>query len=218
MSPDDGARPGPEARLCIFARAPVLGQVKRRLAKYLGAEAALAAHVQLTEETLARLRVVPGARTELWLSGPTDGAMVQSWLQRYGVSLHRQSGSDLGARMYDAVARALAAKVPGVVVGTDLPDIDADYVRLALEHLRRVDVVFGPAEDGGYGLIGASPGSEPGLAAVFQNVPWGTDRVLDVSLQQCRRAGLKATLLPMIWDVDTAADWQRYLASRDPRD
>ncbi len=218
MAPDDLGAPEPGARLCIFARAPVRGHVKRRLAGYLGVDGALAAHVRLAEETLDRLQAVPGTRTELWLSGPTGGETVRSWLRRYPVTLHPQSGADLGERMWGAIATALGNGVPGLVVGIDCPGIDAAYVGLALEHLRRVDVVFGPAEDGGYGLVGAATASAPQLEAVFRNVPWGTDRVLDVSLQNCRHAGLKATLLPMIWDVDTAADWHRYLAERESRE
>lgn len=201
------------ARLCIFARAPEAGRVKKRLARAIGDQAALEAHIRLTRETLARLDAVPGFRTELWLAGPA-GAEVRSWLMSHAVELHRQQGRGLGARMLGALDRALAAGVPGVVVGTDCPEIDAAYVRLALDRLAGADVVFGPAEDGGYGLVAAAPRSRARLAAVFSNVPWGSQRVLKVSLTRCAAAGLRAGLLPMIWDVDTVTDWRRYLARR----
>mgnify|MGYP001814363555 CR=1 FL=1 len=196
-------------RLCVFARAPVLGGVKRRLATELGDAVALAAHIQLTEDTLGRLAAAPGLETELWLAGEPD-AQVRGWLDAWPLPLRRQAGADLGQRMANALASCHADGVHGVVVGSDCPPIDAAYVRQAAEALGEADVVLGPASDGGYGLVGTGlPRPE-----IFKDIPWGTDAVLQVTLERIGEAALSVRLLAPIWDVDTASDWNRYLRYR----
>jgi len=196
-------------RLCVFARAPVLGGVKRRLAADIGDAAALAAHIQLTEDTLERLAAVEGLETELWLAGEAD-AHVRRWLGTWQLRLRRQQGSDLGQRMANALARSHAEGYYGIVVGSDCPPVDAAYVRQAAEALGEADVVLGPALDGGYGLIGTR---QP-LPQIYLNIPWGTDTVLQATLERIEQAELSVRLLEPIWDVDTVSDWKRYLQYR----
>jgi len=198
-------------RLCIFARTPQLGAVKRRLAVELGDAAALQAYEVLVEDALARLAVVDGVISELWVGGePND--RVEHWARSWNVAVQCQQGDDLGARMLHALTESLAIAPAGLVVGADCQDIDADYIAGALAQLVHADVVLGPAEDGGYGLIGARRSARRGLPRLFDDMPWGTGDVLQLTLQRCRGAELHCSLLQEIWDVDTAADWQRFLA------
>ncbi|MEZ5558416.1 MAG: TIGR04282 family arsenosugar biosynthesis glycosyltransferase [Pseudomonadales bacterium] len=197
------------ARLAIFARAPVPGQVKQRLAATMGDQAALSAHVALVEDTLQRLHEVPGATTELWLTG-AEVARVSDWCRRWRLPLRRQRGSDLGARMSTAIAAALAGGEPGLVVGCDCPPVTADYVARAIRSLLETDVVLGPALDGGYALVGLAR-DEPDI---FQSIAWGTSKVLEQTLTRADAAGLSVTLLEPVWDVDTEADWRRFQAGR----
>lgn len=191
--------------LAIFARVPVVGRVKTRLAPLLGSEGALRAHCALVEHTLERLASQPQVETTLWVDAVPD-VQVQIWHQRFAVPVRQQSGSELGARMAHALACALEDGVPGIVVGTDCPPIDGAYLAHALSMLRNHDVVFGPAEDGGYGLVGLShPCPE-----LFTNVAWSTDRALADTLRNAIRARLRVALLPAIWDVDEPADWRRW--------
>ena len=88
----------------------------------------------------------------------------------------------------------------------DCPDIDAAYVEAAIEALTESDVVFGPAEDGGYGLVGMK---QP-IAEIFAESQWGDPGVLERALERAERAGLAVALLPEIYDVDEVADWRRY--------
>ena len=196
-------------RLCVFARAPVLGGVKRRLAADIGDAAALAAHIQLTEDTLKRLAVVEGLETELWLAGEAD-AHVRRWLGAWQLCLRRQQGSDLGQRMANALVRCHGDGFHGLVVGGDCPPVDAAYVRQAAEALGQADVVLGPALDGGYGLVGTR---QP-LPQIFLDIPWGTNAVLQATLERIEQAALSVRLLDPIWDVDTVSDWNRYLQYR----
>lgn len=198
-----------DRRLCVFARSPELGRVKRRLAAELGDERALAAHVRLVEETLARCSGRPGWQTELWIAdGDPDHPQVRAWCRRYGARYVSQVGADLGARMWHALASSLAAGTIPVLIGCDCPDIDAGYVAEAFAALAEADVVLGPARDGGYGLVGLRV-AVPGL---FEGVSWGSADVLDETLCRARCNGLSVRLLAPISDVDTALDWDRYTA------
>ena len=139
--------------LQVFAKAPVAGQVKTRLAVDIGEHAALQVHVQLVEAALERLGSCQ-MRKELWLSAPHR--VSQGWSNLLGAQTFIQQGADLGHRMYHSLCAAVSepnvSKV--ILVGTDCPDIDAAYVEQADARLRDHLTVFGPAEDGGYGLVG----------------------------------------------------------------
>jgi rSAM/selenodomain-associated transferase 1 len=197
------------ARLCIFTRVPVLGRVKSRLAGALGAAGALQAHVMLVEDTLARLGSVPGLAAELWIDAAPDGRVAE-WSERWGLPVRRQSGADLGVRMYGALADCLAAGQSGIVVGTDCPPVDADYVTRAAAALAWHDLVLGPAADGGFGLVGLARPA-PGL---FADVAWGGAMALGGTLANAMRMRLTTCLLTQIWDVDESADWARWLRER----
>lgn len=197
--------------MCIFARVPVVGRVKRRLATAIGDAAACRAHDLLVQDTLARLAGVPGMTSELWLdAAPNDAA--QGWLDRYPLSVRQQQGHDLGARMGHALGVGLQTAERVLLVGSDCPAVDAAYVQAAAERLQAVDVVLGPAEDGGYGLIGVRRSALGRLDTLFLDVAWGTGSVLSATLARAESAALAVELLATIWDVDDVSGWQRYLA------
>lgn len=215
-------------RLCVFARAPQAGRVKTRLARTLGEAAALAAHEDLVANTLSQVCARSGARSgaesravnssasdyesELWITGCLEQPLVQAWAARHSLTLRRQTGSDLGARMAAALRQCLHEGNVGLVIGTDCPDIDLAYVTSGFAALTRTDLVIGPAEDGGYGLIGATRQAVDNLDAIFSGIAWSTPRVLAQTLERAESEQISVSLLKTIWDVDTAADWARYLA------
>jgi hypothetical protein len=195
--------------VCIFGRAPVLGRVKSRLAAEIGDQAALEAHRELAEATLARLAAIEGVVTELWLDDVDDPAG-RAWAQRWHLPLRQQQGDDLGERMHRALLCCLASGAPGIVVGTDCPAIDAAYVGRAVAALQNHDAVVGPAADGGYGLVGI----RRAVPEMFQGITWGSSSVLSATLDAAASVGVSVARLPEIEDVDTAADWRRYVATR----
>lgn len=208
-----------ETELAIFARVPVLGQVKTRLEPLLGREGAYAAHIALTEDTLRRLACVPGCLTTLWLDAEPN-AVALEWRDRFGTALAVQPAGDLGQRMMAALAQARGRGRAGLVVGTDCPPIDATYVHRAVELLTCHDSVFGPAEDGGYGLVGLAPKSrlpveKARVSELFNAVRWGSRHALSDTLANAIRAHHRIGLLPAIWDVDEPADWLRHVALRE---
>lgn len=196
----------------MFARAPVPGQVKSRLAAVIGEQAALEAHIRLVEHTLLQVGgaennpQLKNSRHELWIAGDISLPLIRHWSDRFEFDLQAQCAGDLGARMRHAL-NTPAGCGASVLIGSDCPTIDSAYVEAAFAALADADVVLGPTEDGGYGLIATCRD----LPELFVSMPWSTDRVLTETRARCDRLALRCTLLPMIWDVDTALDWQRFL-------
>ena len=185
--------------MAIFARAPVRGRVKTRLARVVGEDEALAAYQRLLAQTLATL--APGRGRfdpEIWLEGTAPDTHFEAF------RVIPQPGGDLGSRMAAAFDAGVAA-----VVGTDIPALTTDYVDRALAALDDVDLVIGPVEDGGYCLI-AMNAPHPRL---FQGIPWSTSRVLAATLDAARGLKLTRRLLEPLWDVDEAAELERWRRS-----
>ena len=180
-------------------RAPELGKVKTRLARVLGEPAALQAYVELVEGALEALE--EGVfDCELWFDGPQNDRL-RRWRSDHVLPAFKQPETDLGGRMLAAVAAGVK-----VVVGSDVPALDAAYVEEALARLARADAVIGPVEDGGYCLIGMNQ-PHPEL---FRSIEWSTDSVLEQTLERAAAAGLDVALLDTLWDVDDYADYVRW--------
>jgi rSAM/selenodomain-associated transferase 1 len=178
----------------VFARAPRLGTVKRRLARDIGDRAAL----RFYQANLARLllALAKDRRFRTILAATPDRARVR-WPVR--VRPVAQGYGDLGQRMH----RACAGRRRVAIVGTDIPELGADDVATAFRELGRAHAVFGPSEDGGYWLVALSP-RRP--ARPFAGVRWSTGHALADTLANF--AGRPVALLRTLRDVDTAADLQ----------
>jgi len=195
--------------LAVFTRTPVLGKIKTRLARSLGDAGALAAHIELVQGCLGRLQLQADTRCELWITN--SAPIVDRWADEYHFTLRYQREGDLGVRMYHCLQELMVADVfAAVLVGTDCPSIDSDYIQRAFIALQSSDMVFGPAEDGGYGLVGLSHSALPAASSVFQEIAWGGSTVLTQSLARAAAMQLTVAQLPMIWDVDELADWHRF--------
>ena len=175
----------------LFARAPRLGAVKRRLARGIGAMAALRFYRAQLARTL-RLARDPRWRVELAVT-PDHGAA--RWPR--GITRVPQGRGDLGVRM----GRALGRHRRAVLVGSDIPDLSRADIAAAFRALGRAQAVFGPAEDGGYWLVGLGP-RRP--ARPFAEVRWSTEHALADTLANFN--GRRIALLRTLRDVDTAAD------------
>lgn len=195
-----------ECRVLVFARAPVAGQVKTRLIPALGAEGAVALHKRLTLHAIdAAQQAYPGA-VELWCAPDSRHAWFAKLARDRQLDLRDQPAGDLGARMAYALEDALGRSRRALLIGTDIAVMSADYLLAADRRLASgADVVLGPAEDGGYVLVGLTHG-QPEL---FEGVDWGTDRVLMQTRDRLTRLSLVSAELPALWDVDTPADLAR---------
>ena len=203
-----------ECAVLVFARAPVAGQVKTRLIPAIGAEGALALHKQLTLHAIdVAQQAYPGA-VELWCAPDARHAWFAKLARDRQLDLRDQSGDDLGARMAHALADALGRSRRALLIGTDIAVMSADYLLAADRRLAGgADIVLGPAEDGGYVLIGLGGGRSPlfpgSIPRLFEGVDWGTNNVLIQTRDRVVRLGLVAAELPALWDVDTPADLAR---------
>jgi rSAM/selenodomain-associated transferase 1 len=177
----------------VFARAPRLGTVKRRLAREIGDRSALRFHHAMLRRLLRSLRSDRRFATVLAIT--PDHARARWPVQ---VRVVGQGRGDLGARM----ARALARDHRAAVIGCDVPGVTADDIAAAFRLLGRADAVFGAAEDGGYWLVGFGP-RRP--ACPFARVRWSTPHALADTLENFR--GYRVAFLRTLRDVDTAADF-----------
>jgi rSAM/selenodomain-associated transferase 1 len=192
-----------DACIQIFAKAPLPGLVKTRLIPALDAAGAAALYKKMLRHCLANAAGI--APLQLWCSPDSQHEFLQDCARRSGAELYAQQGRDLGERMQNALAAGLRRYARVVLIGSDCPIMDAAYLRAALAKLEQVGVALGPAEDGGYVLIGASGQPPP----VFQGMAWSQPEVLARTRDKLRQAGLAWAELPALWDVDSAADLPR---------
>lgn len=190
-----------QRHLILFAKLPRLGTAKSRLARDIGAVAAWRFADATTRSMIARLGPDPRWRT--WLSLTPDSALAEAarrWRPPCGTGFLPQGRGDLGVRM----ARALAAvpSGPRLLMGSDIPGVGATDIERAFARLGSHDLVFGPAEDGGFWLVGARhPGRLHGL---FAGVRWSTPHALADTLANVPRR-LSVALAAEKRDVDDAA-------------
>ena len=189
----------------VFVKFPSPGRVKTRLAQTVGADRA----AELYRDWIGSvLRSLQPLRPEFAIVGYIDGAeksafapwrpLVDDWWP--------QPSGDLGVRLDDGFRQAHAVARRTVAIGTDCLDIDAHLARGAFDLLDRTDVVFGPARDGGYYLVG----SRGRISGLFDEIRWSSPHTLDDQKACCARLGHAWSELPMRCDIDTWEDWREH--------
>ena len=195
-------------RLLVFVKAPRPGFVKTRLAAVVGTETALETYSALVETLIARLDGLP--RIEIQFSPAGAEAEIQPWVQPDWTASPQAEGN-LTDRLIAAFANAFqAGQERVVIIGSDCPYIAPDDIAEAFNKLANHDVVLGPANDGGYWLIGLRQ-PQP---ALFEGITWSTESVFEETLAAAAAAGLHVARLRELSDVDTVADLQRFIAWR----
>jgi rSAM/selenodomain-associated transferase 1 len=185
-----------------FAKLPIPGQVKTRMLGSLSPVEASELHSELMLWTCRTLTGSDMADVELWVSGGSEHVSIRS-CQNLGVTaVHSQHGSDLGERMFHAISDGLLRYRKLVLVGSDCPAIDQRYLTDALTALDTESLVLGPANDGGYVLIGATHID----ASLFQGVSWGSGVVLQETRERLVAAGRSWSELSTLSDIDRPED------------
>jgi uncharacterized protein len=199
--------------VALFARSPKLGEVKTRLAREIGAAAALAAHEELLSGAVHRLTRDPSYTVELWVAGSLDHPLLMHLAVVHGLELRLQQGGDLGSRMHAAMVAIRRDGAWPLIVGSDLPTLGPAHVQAGIAALNAgCDLVLAPTEDGGYGLIGMR---DPDARA-FDGVAWGTPEVLSQTLERARSARWRVSLLAQLWDVDDGGNYVRWRGLMEP--
>ena len=189
-------------RILVFAKAPVPGRVKTRLAPKLGEAGAARLAARLLELALDQARAAGVGPVELCMSpapGHPDWASVPLPAD---IQPSDQGDGDLGERMARAARRVLAAGTAVLLTGTDCPGLDATRLRLAAARLADHDAVLYPAEDGGYPLLGLKA-EAPSL---FEAMPWSTPAVARLTLERLAALGWRTWVGDRLRDIDTPED------------
>lgn len=189
-------------RLILFTRFPEPGKTKTRMIPQLGAEGAARLQRRMTEHAVRQARRT-GVDLEVRYTGGTEGQMCE-WLGG-DLCYADQGEGDLGARMERAFAEHFAAGAERVViVGSDCPANDARNMAQAFQALESHDGVIGPAQDGGYYLIGFCREGFLSADRIFQHIGWGGEQVLEETLRSIE--GLSMFQLQKLDDVDVPED------------
>ena len=196
-----------DAALVIYARPPLPGQVKTRMQPRLGPEESAALYAAMLSDLMERAPAAVSAiaSTSIAWSSPYEPAGEMAALAR-GLSSEVQQGDDLGERM----ARTLQDKLQHgcrrvVIIGSDSPMLPSSYLLRAFDALTRADIVLGPADDGGYYLLGARRLH----LALLRDMPWSTAQVLPITRRRIHKQGISSEELPPWRDVDTWEDVMR---------
>ena len=193
----------------VFARQPVIGTVKTRLAADIGRVEAL----RFYRATLARLlRRLASDRTWQTMLAVTPDRACRAMARTFRVPAIPQGAGDLGMRMRRAAERQPG---PALIVGSDVPDLQARHLRAALAALRRHDFVFGPAADGGYWLAGF--GNRRPAGSVMLDVRWSTSAALADTIRSAGPRARVHVLADVLADVDDGGGYTRHQALRSCR-
>jgi len=196
----------PGCRLIVFAKAPEPGKVKTRLIPALGAAGAADLHRHLVRHAIGVAAEAALGPVELWCAPDAQHPFFAECHRDFGVGLRSQGKGDLGERMLRAFQETLAHSPRAILVGSDIPALQAGHLRHADKALREgYDCVLGPAQDGGYVLIGLVR-PDPGL---FHRMRWGGPDVLAETRRRIARLQRRCRELPLLWDVDRPQDLKR---------
>ncbi len=198
--------------VAIFARAPVPGEAKTRLAPLLGLEGAAQFQAALVCDAVRKVALLRRVSPYLFFAGRTP----LPWRNWHGgkpewssYALVPQQGADLGGRLERAFRQLLGRHPRVLVIGTDSPTLSAQKLRRALRELRYCEGVLGPCPDGGYYLIGLRRFSR----GLFRCVRWGTPFAFRDTLRNLVERNFSCSVLEPVSDVDRPADFWRLAKS-----
>lgn len=190
-------------RTAVFARPPVPGRVKTRLAAALTPRLACDLYAACLDDALAAARGAAADERWVYWAEPPERADPPA-----GFRARLQRGANLGDRLASAFDELI--QMPGdrvLILGADCPELDAARLEQAFQELERTDLVLGPTRDGGYYLVGLARPER----RLFEGVTWGGERVLEQTRERAVAAGLEAALLEPLEDIDTPADVVRFI-------
>jgi len=197
-----------DKQLVVFAKSPLTGHCKTRLIPLLGDIRACEFYKSLLANCFDTISEFSNVDISIHIHPDTENPYLSQLRKKYGYEYLSQQGDNLGERMFFSIQQSLKKHSQVVLIGSDCPAIDKDYIDTAFKQLKTHDIVFGPATDGGYVLIGAKKIDE----CIFRDIQWSTDQVLEQSLKQSASAGYTISLLKTLRDIDTPDDYLHYQA------
>jgi uncharacterized protein len=194
-----------EVRVLVFARAPEPGRAKTRLMPVLGPKGAADLQARFTWHAIETALAAAVGGVELWCAPHSAFSFFYACQEELGVRLRGQGPGDLGNRLHRAFRETLTRAPAAMVIGTDCPALSPADISRAAKALSEHDAVLGPAEDGGYVLIGLRRVSP----RLFDRIDWGTASVMEQTRDRLSALGWRWAELPTLWDVDRPEDYDR---------
>ena len=199
--------PKPTTVVVLFVRIPIPGRVKTRLAKDLGATRACELYKAIVADVLRSIKSA-GLPLYLFCDRENDGNLPREWTD-VSDSVVVQQGASIGDRMAAAFRYCFNEQIDKVIlIGSDIPGIDAYVLLTAEKKLESCDITIAPAADGGYCLIAMKQNSF--LPEIFNDIPWSTDAVLRNTFEICEKHDISIELLACLQDIDTIEDFDSY--------
>ncbi|MBX3446344.1 MAG: TIGR04282 family arsenosugar biosynthesis glycosyltransferase [Parvibaculaceae bacterium] len=197
-----------DPQLVIMAKRPQIGRVKTRLARDIGAAEALRFFRSASASLIRRVARDPRWQTVIAIA--PDEATHDRGIWPADIPRVPQGGGDLGARM----GRLFRELPPGpvVIIGADIPGITRAHVACAFAALGNRDAVLGPADDGGYWLVGLR--RRPRVAEIFGNVRWSSEHTFGDTAENIRSQALSLAVIGMLADIDTGDDFRKWRQGR----
>jgi len=185
--------------LIIIAKYPANGSVKTRLKGHMPDNQILTLYTHLLESTIVKLRSIPGVDT--FIAYAPHNA--EQYFSDFKLNLIPLSDGDLGERMFKSFQDVFnKGYQKAALVGADIPDLSANTILTAFDVLSGHDIVYGPAKDGGFYLVGM----KKAIRELFVNIPWSSDQTLKKSLEQASKNGYSVELTETLSDIDTIDD------------
>jgi rSAM/selenodomain-associated transferase 1 len=195
----------PDARIVVLSKAPDPGTVKTRLIPLLGETATASLYATMVRACINKLTAADLCPIDLWCAPTTRHPFFRECRQHFGVKLRQQAEGDLGRRMGHALETTLQETGYAVLVGADCPGLTSADIEETLQVLERgIDVVLGPASDGGYYLVAMRDCHH----FLFGGMPWGSSKVLQLTEFRLRAHGLSWHRLAERRDLDTPEDYR----------
>ena len=193
-------------KLLIFTKSPILGEVKTRLQPDYSPEQSLSVHKKLMLNTLELTNNLKDFDVELCCTPSRNTSFFLECEKNFPISLNNQEGANLGERMAFSLSVSLQTYEKVVVIGTDCPDIDVDYITQAFTALNQNDAVIGPASDGGYVLLGLTKFS----MELFTDISWGSNKVFTQTKNVFENLSWSLKELGIMHDLDRPEDLHKY--------
>lgn len=194
----------------VFLKFPQEGEVKTRLAKDKSEKFATEFYKVCVEHTISEVKEMQES-AEIFLFVESNLTEIKEWLGT-GINIYEQKGEDLGVKMKNAFEEVFNKGFEHVIIiGTDIPGISSSILKTAFRHLKSTETVIGPAQDGGFYLLGMNQLHEE----LFKETEWSTDEVLPTLLVKIKSLGCQFVMLPELIDIDHEADIKDWMMSED---
>lgn len=196
------------SQLLLFTRYPEAGTTKTRLIPALGPDGAARLHKRLTERTVGQAGLLAARNNIPTVVHYSGGSLAQMTAWLGPLTCVAQATGDLGQRMQAAFQHAFGSGAArAVLIGSDIPELDADLLATAFTALPESRVVLGPSRDGGYYLLGLTAGvAEHLYLPLFADIPWSTGEVFAITRKRLETAAVVAAILPTLRDIDRPED------------